>query len=361
MKLAVVRDIFINESDAMTFKHAAGRHPVHFFGRGEKRQPNAVYETCQWKWYPDLEHLPTFDWYDVVDVPELYHTWAAAIVARRAEAGKRTFVTVWDNIPYNQFNEHTNTIMDGATGFIARSELAANALRLYVDPKKVFCVPAAVDTDLFQPARIYPNKDKPVVLYVGRVTWEKGLMDLVYASMGMPWKVVIVGDGPLMPTLQNVQANFKDVLDIELPGIVPHHHLSALYQAADVFCYPSLLTPHWVEQFGISVIEAFACGTPAVTTDVGAYADMYINSLEQVNSDGEGPFCMSTVPPMRFDYLQAAIIKILEQYPKENSPSPQTHPVRTAARKLAEDKYSSIVVGAELKAIYENVGRKENA
>src|SRR4029450_11417888 len=76
-------------------------------------------------------------------------------------------------------------------------------------------------------------------------------------------------------------------------GHVPDDALPALYQAADVFTLPSL---H--EGFGLPVLEAMACGTPVVTSNVSA--------LPGVAGDAAGP-----VDPYDVDAIAGALVRVL--------------------------------------------------
>src|SRR3990167_3643619 len=272
IKLAVVRDVFQNHADGMTFQAVcSSREPAMFWGCAQIPDEGKKQGTLEWKHYNT--ELPNLDWYTIVDVAELYHPWTLHYIeARRDHPRLKTFVTVWDNIPFNRFDPHlTQPILNYADGFIARSRLAADCLRIYADPNKIHIVPAAVDTSLFKPSS-KPKKNissgsgrKPVVLFAGRVVWEKGIQDLMLAAAGQDWKLLIAGDGPYVPFISAYAETAN--IEVEMLGPVPHENMPLVYQQADVLCYPSIPTQGWIEQFGISVIEALACGLPVVASN----------------------------------------------------------------------------------------------
>ncbi len=118
-----------------------------------------------------------------------------------------------------------------------------------------------IDTEVFRfaPApRLHPlliGCERPIALYVGRISYEKN----VDAFLNMDWagSKVACGVGPLEDKLrpQNKEARWLGLLD--------RHTLADVYASADVFVLPSR---H--ETFGLVLLEAMACGTPAAAYPV---------------------------------------------------------------------------------------------
>lgn len=92
-------------------------------------------------------------------------------------------------------------------------------------------------------------KHKPTVLYVGRVSKEKGLEDL--CRLQSTYNIEIVGDGPFREYLYNTYRGVKFL------GYQSSEELANSYTRADVFAFPSK-----ADTFGIVIIEALSCGTP---------------------------------------------------------------------------------------------------
>ncbi len=128
--------------------------------------------------------------------------------------------------------------------------------------------PRGVDMRLFQPecrseelrASWLSERDEPqnktVLLYVGRVSWEKNLRLLIQAYQGMDTTrchLVIVGDGP---AYAEVQQEFSG-LPVTFTGYLRGSELATAYASADVFAFPS-----YTETFGQVVLEAMASGLP---------------------------------------------------------------------------------------------------
>ncbi len=118
-----------------------------------------------------------------------------------------------------------------------------------------------VDTKLFAftpEARIYPPLGpqlRPVSLFVGRVSYEKGIEHFLKADM--PGTKIVCGVGPLLDSLQEKYPHTKWV------GLLGRADLARLYSSADIFVFPSQN-----ETFGLVMLEAMACGTPVAALPV---------------------------------------------------------------------------------------------
>ena len=109
--------------------------------------------------------------------------------------------------------------------------------------------------------------DDPVAksdfLYVGRVTPSKGIAELVQLFAQRPqYTLSVVGDGDYLAALQE-QA--KSVSNVNILGRQPQDALPGLYRRATAVILPSLAP----ESFGLTTIEGFAQGTPAIVRDAG--------------------------------------------------------------------------------------------
>jgi len=106
---------------------------------------------------------------------------------------------------------------------------------------------------------------RPIVLFVGRLVYYKGVEVLVRAMEHVDADVVFIGRGPLESQLRE-KAVARGISDrVTFLGPQPADELSAWFVAADVFCLPSVARS---EAFGLVQIEAHAAGTPVVSTDL---------------------------------------------------------------------------------------------
>jgi glycosyltransferase involved in cell wall biosynthesis len=150
--------------------------------------------------------------------------------------------------------------------------------------------PRGVDTALFRPERRnaatraswLANEQKIVLLYVGRISWEKNLRLLTSAYRQMDHTrchLVIVGDGP---ALREIRQEVAD-LPVTFTGYLRGEELASAYASADLFAFPSR-----TETFGQVVLEAMASGLPVV----GLQAEGVRDSVE----DGRTGYLLAGEP-----------------------------------------------------------------
>jgi glycosyltransferase involved in cell wall biosynthesis len=180
-----------------------------------------------------------------------------------------------------------------AQQILTDTECAKNDLiRLYdIAPEKIQVTPYAADTRFrpiqdagaLQTLRAKYNTSDHFILAVGNMQPRKNWVRLMEAfarakqQFALPHKLVIVGQRLWLadPVFDHARA-FGDA--IILTGYVPDADLPMLYNAADVFCYPSLY-----EGFGLPVLEAMACGTAVITSNVSSLPEVAGDAARLVN------------------------------------------------------------------------------
>lgn len=125
----------------------------------------------------------------------------------------------------------------------------------------------------------------PFVLFTGRHRYYKGLEYLVQAAPDIQAPVVIAGEGPETARLKRLAEELNT--PIHFPGRLAHEDLVAHLHACAVFVFPSIARS---EAFGISIMEAHACGKPVVATTLGTGVE-FINVDERtgLNVPPENP------------------------------------------------------------------------
>jgi glycogen synthase len=173
------------------------------------------------------------------------------------------------------------------------------------DPSRVVVIHNGIDPDRFRRTEARDHVDRlgvksPYVLFVGRVTDQKGIFHLLEAAKALPAgvQVVLCASAPDTPEieerLRRAVAGSPNVLWIN--EMVKHEVVTQLYSHAAVFCCPSVYEP-----FGLINLEAMACETPVVASAVGG--------IVEVVEDGTTGLL---VPPARPDVLVAALTRVLE-------------------------------------------------
>ncbi len=291
MKVGVVRGPNSNPTDMMTYQDASG-DGVEFTFCGTHEVPNApmlqkVYPGNSPLWITDLTATINGKHdFDILDVPDPMYQWARKCV----ENHPRVVVTVWENLVHNMFYPYSGTreewqaTLDKAALVVARSPLTYAALLEFgVPEKKMTLIPAAVDAERFKPM----EKVRQTVLYAGRITWEKGIYDLIYASRGQRWQLILCGQGVGGGPRQVAETLGMD--NVQFIEGIPHEEMPSLYGQADVFCYPSIPTALWQEQFGVAVIEAAASGCKLVLSNQAVFR-WFRRSLRHVFYASPGDF-----------------------------------------------------------------------
>ena len=124
--------------------------------------------------------------------------------------------------------------------------------------------------------RIDLKLDGFVVGYCGRLSPEKGIIDLVQACLNLSWnwRLLCVGDGELKDQIMDIlsKANLAD--RIIITGQIPHNDVQIYLRAMDCMVVPSRTTSTWKEQFGLVIPQAMACKVPVIGSNSGAIPEV---------------------------------------------------------------------------------------
>jgi starch synthase len=200
--------------------------------------------------------------------------------------------------------------------------------------------------------------EKPFVLFVGRITRQKGIIHLVRAIeyMASGFQIVLCAGAPDTPEIgremkdavEKVKAQHGGVIWID--EMVDKKTVRELYSHASVFCCPSIYEP-----FGIINLEAMACETAVVATAVGGIKEVVVDgetgSLVPIDQMNESPF--EPRDPEKFARDLAARINQLMADPA------LCEKFGRAGRKRAEEKFGWPAIALETKALYEKLLAKK--
>lgn len=161
---------------------------------------------------------------------------------------------------------------------------------LGIDIDSVTESPTAADTKAVRPT------DQPVVLFVGRLNYYKGVKYLIRAipRVNSDAAFVVIGDGPRRSALKELAASLEITDQVHFLGRVDDATRDAWYASADLFVLPSVEAS---EAFGIVQLEAMARGAPVINTNLPT-------GVPWVSRDSETGL---TVPPRDADALAEAI------------------------------------------------------
>jgi glycogen synthase len=182
------------------------------------------------------------------------------------------------------------TAYQNADGVIAVSgAMKRDVQELYgVAAERVRVIYNGIDVSQYKPTpapevlRSYKiDPHQPFILFVGRITHQKGIMHLLQAVEYLREGVQVVlcaADPDTEEIGQETAARIKEMRArtgkaiIWIPVFVPREHLIPLYSHAAVFVCPSIYEP-----FGIINLEAMACGTPVVASGVGGIQEVVVH------------------------------------------------------------------------------------
>ncbi|MFI1196672.1 glycosyltransferase [Micromonospora sp. NPDC020750] len=255
-----------------------------------------------------LPHMRAFgrrlvDWWRPGDwTPEVIHAhfWMSGLAALAAGrqtgvpvvqtyhalgAVKRRHQGVQDTSPPRRI-AHERELGRAVDRVVAQCQDEVGELvRLGVPRSRITVVPSGVNLGTFTPLGPAVERDpgRARLLTVGRLVERKGFQDVIRAMPLVPDAECVVVGGPpegLLETDPHARrlralAESSGVADrVTLVGAVPREEMSRWYRSADV-----LVAAPWYEPFGLTPLEAMACGVPVVGTAVGGLTDTVLHGV----------------------------------------------------------------------------------
>lgn len=296
--------------------------------------------------------------YNIVHTLETYTGYSYQAVKAKKKYGTKVVVTCLETIPF--FCEYLNMrsyikkqVRDNADVFIAITERAKEAL-IYegVPEKKIKVIPVGVDLNTFKPRekneeylkKFNLTRDDFVVLSIGRLVWEKGFFDVIYAAKKLlrdhelsdkSIKFVLVGAGPEEKGMKQLIKKLGLSEIINVAGTYPYTEIPLIHNLADVFVLSSIPVKNWQEQFGIVFVEALASGEPIIAGQSG--------SIPEVIGDA-GILVQPNDPLSIYQEIKKLILdnSLVEKYGKR-------------ARARAEKFFDSEKIAFQIKTEYEEL------
>ncbi len=206
------------------------------------------------------------------------------------------------------------TALETADAVVAVSlEMRADILRLFrIPPERVVVIHNGIDTEEYRKAETRSRLDRfgidprrPYVLFLGRISRQKGILHLIHAipSLDPGAQAVLCAGAPDTPEIAAEMERAVSELRAARDGVIWIREMVdrptavELYSHAAVFCCPSIYEP-----FGIINLEAMACETPVVASAVGGIPEVVVHGetglLVPVMQQTQSPF--EPVDPARF-------------------------------------------------------------
>jgi glycosyltransferase involved in cell wall biosynthesis len=212
-------------------------------------------------------------------------------------------------------------------------------------PDKQVMIPNGVNADVYAEAqsedltqfrRRFALPDEKIVLFVGRLVYEKGVHVLVNAIPKVLEKVnaktVIVGNGYMKEQISGIVKGLGIEKKVMFTGFVDDETLRRLQICADVSVVPSLFEP-----FGIVALEAMAAKSPVVVSDTGGLGEIVDHDVDGVKVYANNP-----------DSLAWGITRVLTDDGNANR-------LRSNAYKKIQEKYNWSRIAKQTRDVYKTV------
>jgi starch synthase len=257
------------------------------------------------------------------------------------------------------------TALEMADAVIAVSEGTRKDLeRLFqIDPSRLHIIYNGIDPAVYRPIdptaalrRHGIDPAMPYLLFVGRITRQKGIIHLVEAIRHFEpgFQVVLCAGAPDTPEIAAEMKQAVEAIQTEREGVfwidsmVAREEVIELYSGASVFCCPSIYEP-----FGIINLEAMACETAVVGAHVGGIPEVVLDGetgllvpLEEVD-----PVTYAPIDPARYARdLSRAINRLMSDEPLRTR-------MAKAGRKRVLEVFSWDSIAHQTHALYQRLQR----
>lgn len=222
----------------------------------------------------------------------------------------------------------------------ATSQMLSRTIAGFVgENHKIFVIPFGVDLDRFSPRRESTKKEVITIGTVKTLIRKYGIEYLIraFALVEKKYenvKLVIVGDGSLRGDLENLATKLHCYRKISFVGKVPNERVQEYLSGMDIFVMPSIMES---ETFGVSAVEASACGIPVIASNIGGLPEVVLNKKTGL-----------LVPPKDPDAIAKAITflienpRLREKWGKEG-------------RRFVSEHYNWLENAAQMEKLYEKI------
>jgi len=203
------------------------------------------------------------------------------------------------------FLESADRIIAASSNYIQTSKVLKNFTH------KCTVIPYGIDVDRFNGSNKHnrieqikkENGNKPLILFVGRFRYYKGLQFLIPAIKHVPANLLLIGTGPEEHRLRKLVKTHRLSDKVYFLGELSDDDVDAYYKSCDIFVLPSHLRS---EAFGIVQLEAMCCRKPVISTELGT-GTSFVNLNQKTGI---------TVKPYDVDDLSQAM-NFLLQHPEK--------------------------------------------
>lgn len=153
-------------------------------------------------------------------------------------------------------------------------EIPGNKIEIIPNGIEILEDGLAIDYETFRAK--YVEKDEKMIIYAGRIVYEKGIQTVIEAMpeilSKVPIKFIVAGKGPHQKELVDLVRKLQLTDKVKFIGFVSEKTLKALYRYANLAVVPSIYEP-----FGMVALEAMAEGTPTIVADTGGLSEIVVH------------------------------------------------------------------------------------
>ena len=277
----------------------------------------------------DFDVIHAHDWLVANAAKTLKNAYGIPVVAtiHATEAGRNSGI---HNDTQRYINDTEWMLTYEASEVIVNSNYMKNELqRLFGLPyEKINVIPNGVNLSNFAGVerdynfrRQYAMDNEKIILFVGRLVYEKGVQHLIAAmpkilSNYHDAKLIISGRGGMMDELRQEASNLGLNNKIYFTGYLDSKQVQKMYKCADVAVFPSTYEP-----FGIVALESMLAGVPTVVSDVGGLDEIITHGVDGMKAyAGNANSIADSVTALLYDHQLASNVskkarqKVKEQF-----------------------------------------------
>ena len=214
---------------------------------------------------PDILHAHYASSYGVLGYLSKFKPWLLSVWGS----------DIYDFPKKNWWNKwFLNKVLNSAQTVCSTSQAMANEIIEHFDRSQIEVIPFGVDPDIFTPTK---EKDQPFTVGTIKSIEKHNNIDcfldavkiVIYDYKFSNLQFLIVGGGSQLEKMKQKAKALNIYKNVTFSGFIPHESIVEYYQQLSIFISVSTR-----ESFGVSVLEAAACGVPAITSNVGGLPEV---------------------------------------------------------------------------------------
>ena len=224
---------------------------------------------------PDILHAHSASSYSLLGALSGFHPFA---------------ISVWGTDIYN-FPQKSNFLKEVLIYNLKKSDMLFSTSKIMAEEtkkytnKKVNIVPFGIDTETFKPKKTknYFSENDIVIGTIKSVEKKYGTEYLVTAFKkvkenhpNLSLKLLIVGGGSMISHIKTLVANLGIESDVQVTGFVSYNKIPGYHRMLDIYVAVSTEDS---ESFGVAILEASACETPVIVSNVGGLPEVVDNNI----------------------------------------------------------------------------------